>query len=522
MISTSRGHSHALKARLWDGLVALSLAHHCLIGAVYALLYEQTRGYFNAIPVNRASVLALGTVLVLFTVAGWVILEARRHWPRRSFLLITDVMLLLLMLLPADFIRFRVLHIVDYELLCAIKRPAVAMVLAGVGLLLLWQHRRVVRGLLLALGLTSALAVVTILRVAAVGLGLQSLPAPYACPQEPARVAVDPARLRVIWIVFDEMDQRLSFDQRPAVVKLPEFDRLAACSIQASQAWTPAHCTLLSMPALISGQRIRGAHPANASDLAVTLADTGERTSWRRLPSLFAEARGSGVNTALVGWYHPYDRILGGALNEVIWYPHPIYEYVRSMSYPVALKRVVGCMVHALHRRMIYRDLCRDGIVQARRLVADPGLGLILLHLPPPHKPGIYHADDHLYAVVSMSKVAGYFNNLALADRWLGELRQEVESAQLGERTWLVVSSDHAWRESAFYDGRQDVRVPFLVHAPGMSSALSINVPLNTVVTHDLILAILQGTVKDGEGAAAWLAAHRRCEPVIMEADEEE
>jgi hypothetical protein len=33
--------------------------------------------------------------------------------------------------------------------------------------------------------------------------------------------------------------------------------------------------------------------------------------------------------------------------------------------------------------------------------------------------------------------------------------------------------------------------------------------PFNTVLTHDLLLAILRGEVSDTKGAAAWLDRHR-------------
>lgn len=59
---------------------------------------------------------------------------------------------------------------------------------------------------------------------------------------------------RIVWLVFDEADQRLAFGERAATLKLPEFDRLRSQSLFATIAYPPANQTLSSMPALINGK----------------------------------------------------------------------------------------------------------------------------------------------------------------------------------------------------------------------------------------------------------------------------
>ena len=48
----------------------------------------------------------------------------------------------------------------------------------------------------------------------------------------------DPSGPRVVWVIFDEMDQRLMFDDRAASLQLPEIDHLRGVSVYAS---TPIH-----------------------------------------------------------------------------------------------------------------------------------------------------------------------------------------------------------------------------------------------------------------------------------------
>ena len=107
----------------------------------------------------------------------------------------------------------------------------------------------------------------------------------------------------------------------------------------------------------------------------------------------------------------------------------------------------------------------------------------------------------------------GYFNNLALADLTLGKLRQALESSGQWDKTWLILSSDHSWRTSRDYDGRRDLRVPFLIKAPGAAQSITCSTPINTSLTHDLVLAILRGDLTNQPQAAAWLEAHPSLHP---------
>jgi hypothetical protein len=114
----------------------------------------------------------------------------------------------------------------------------------------------------------------------------------------------------VVWIIFDETDQRLAFEQRPAGLDLPEFDRLRHESLCATNAYAPGDSTAYSMPALTIGQRVSAVSVKRASDLALTLEDSGKVVLWSKAPSVFSAARELSVNTGLVGWYHPYNRVL--------------------------------------------------------------------------------------------------------------------------------------------------------------------------------------------------------------------
>jgi hypothetical protein len=95
----------------------------------------------------------------------------------------------------------------------------------------------------------------------------------------------------------------------------------------------------------------------------------------------------------------------------------------------------------------------------------------------------------------------------------IAELRRGLQRAGLGDRTWLVVSGDQWWRASKRYDNQVDHRVPFLVRPPDGGRATHLDAVFNTLATHDLVLAILRGSVKDTGDAHAWLARHPMVPP---------
>ncbi len=498
---------HPLWQKIRDALVALSLANLCFLNASFRMFYSTDHGYFNKLAVAPSAVLALAVNILWLGVAGFWLIRFRRRQRDWAPLLAIDTLFLLALLLPVDFCRRNVFEIADYRVVEFLKRP---MVLLGVLLFLagfVWQHRRVARVAAIVVGLLSPLAVFALARIGLMSLGLVPSERAAADPVLLPPVAVREGQPRVLWIIFDEMDQRLSFDQRPPGVNLAAFDRLRAESVQATNAYSPGESTLISMPALISGRRFSTVAVRNNSDLTFTLADTGAGTNWSELPSVFDSARSLGVNGAVVGWYHPYGRVLGRSLSYCSWFPFPPSEPARAPTFGASMLREIACLAGTIYLRHLYVELCRDSLRDSIGVVTNGTYGLMLLHLAPPHKPAIYKPDKGEYSIIAVSKTKGYFNNLALADYFLGQLRSAMETSGQWNRTWLISSADHSWRESPLHDGIRDHRVPFLVKAPGPGAARTCSTQINTTLTHDLILAILRGEVTNQQSSLSFLEA---------------
>ncbi|MGA2241833.1 MAG: sulfatase-like hydrolase/transferase [Verrucomicrobiota bacterium] len=504
-----------LKQKVKDGLVAFSAANLCFTSAWFTMLYDQDYGYFNRIPVMAPSLLAL--LMNIFGLAAviWLAMCLRRRFPNRALHFGLHLAFLALLLIPMDFARDQILHIVGHQVVVFLMQPVMLVCIPVFLALIVWQHHVAAQIAAVLVGVMAPLAFFTTCKIVLLCLSVTHLSQSTGDQvlQLPGPVSGD--HPRVVWIIFDCADYRLAFEQRPASVLLPEFDRLRGKLLFCVNACSPGNSTISSMPALISGRRISEISIASAADLNCTLADTREKTTWGRMPSVFAEAQALGANTALIGWYHPYDRVLGDGLNYCKWYAFPSFEPARAPTFTAAMRRQIACMVWPLHLHRIYVSIYQDGLRESLSLVTNATYGLILLHLIPPHLPGIYLPDKNELTPWGKSGTIGYYRNLALADLELGKLRQAMEASGEWDKTWLIISSDHSWAGSVLYDGRQDTRVPFIVKPPGKNEAITYSPAINTVLTHDLILAILRNQIINQQDLVPWLDKHGKPWPTL-------
>ena len=342
-------------------------------------------------------------------------------------------------------------------------------------------------------------------------------------PAAPVSTSDSRAR-RVVWLLFDELDYRLSFQERPATLSMPEFDRLRGESIFASNAYPPADRTLMSLPAMITGRLISGSEPVEPSKVLITYADSGETVDWGTQPNLFSRAREAGHDSAIVGWYHPYGRIIGDSVTKCsdenigrIGVAEAMSDQIRKLGdiIPLASQYELFDSKSSQKRRERQGHL-RDylGVMEeAKRRVVDADVSLVLVHLPVPHAPSIYDRQSGSFEVESET---GYIDSLALADRALGELRNALESAGMWENTTLLITSDHWWR---FYESdrkadlefatRLDKRVPFLIKLAGRNEGVACDAEFNNVILHDLVLELLGKGLTEPSGVLQWIDRNR-------------
>jgi len=290
-----------------------------------------------------------------------------------------------------------------------------------------------------------------------------------------------PKRIRVVWMVFDELSQSIAFDNRPAGLQLPNLDQLKAESFYASSAKSPADSTELSMPSLILGEQVIAVSPRAPDSLYLRTRSRTEGFACSAVPNVFDKARELGFNTALVGWFHPYGRLLNRSLTKCYWTASWLNSGVEEPFNP-----------HGLWDALLFR--------------ADPSIGLALIHLPIPHPPAINSRSGRGLTAQGRN---GYLDSVALVDQTLGLLRRRMEQAGLWDTSAVLVSADHGWRthlwrgdpdwtpddESASHTDASGV--PFLLKLSGQSSGVLYTKPLRTIVTSRLITEILSGRLTD-------------------------
>jgi hypothetical protein len=340
---------------------------------------------------------------------------------------------------------------------------------------------------------------------------------------------------RVVWIVFDELDQRAAFTARPEGLDLPELDRLRKQSFFAASAFSPGEETRRAMASILLGRQVSWARPAGSAELPCALDGASESDAvsdcWTRYRNLFQEVRGAGVNVGISGWYHPYCRIFHASVTACAWAGlpywysgnlfHSLDQHWENFVKPIPVARLwlrPGARIRREHL-----DAYEEIFEPALQIAADSNIGFALLHFPVPHHPDIYDPDR---GELSIDDERSYFDNLALTDRTLGDLRAVMEAEQLWDTSTVVVTSDHWWRaihrgdwgllpeEEVVFAGGLDRRIPFLVKFAGQREPLFYGKPFNTILFHDLVLEVFAGRLSTAQEFRAWLDANRASAPI--------
>jgi hypothetical protein len=468
-----------------------------------------------------ASVLLLG--LVLFPVLRWLRSRAPRGWRAAS-----QVAFLLLLVTPLD--------LLCWQIYAPLRGQAPEVLLQGA-----WSLILVVPMLLAVLavvygrrgGLNAARVGVMILAPAlplAVGNYLWTAwnspsggIAPLAAKQ------AQRSDRRIVWVVFDELDERLLASPRPAGLDLPEFERLERESLRASAARPAGAETAEAMTSLLTGREVKKFaydHPSQRLEYA-----DGKVESLRGADTIFAELRRQGRNSSLMGWFLDYCANLGGSVTGCV---QPSPADLRSGGWTAALARLwrESAEQHWIATRFTeagryrvpwygwkerrehlaaYQWMAGRGLAMA----GDAAQSLVLLHWPVPHPHGIYSRWTNQLGVDQQNN---YVDNVELTDRTLGQIRRSIRAAGLEDITTLIVTSDHPWRpsiwsrrpgwseeEQRLCGGKGDTRVPFFVHFPSSRRGRRFDAPFSTTVTRDMMRAVFDGRISDSDSLAAWL-----------------
>lgn len=310
---------------------------------------------------------------------------------------------------------------------------------------------------------------------------------------------------RVVWIVFDELDYRLTFPERPKPLVLNNFDRFSFSAFRFTNAISPSSQTILSVPSLIDGLIYVAAFP-NSPNKLILRDEKGGISFWGSRSNVFTDIKAAGGRAAVLGWYLPYGRIFGDTLDYSHWVAHSPERFIGlGLDLPSTLVAHLWGIL-PIARKSFHRNTQKELEADMERIITDPRYALCFLHLPAPHLPALgvqsFLSDPTLY----FNDVRAYLSNLQVADGVLGKCLDAIDASSVSSNTTVIVSSDHPWRGSELYDGKSDPRVPFMIRFPGQKNGSDRGIPLQTVETRDLIGRIIgaNAVIKNGTNLPHW------------------
>jgi hypothetical protein len=495
--------SHDRSRFLRGGVGAASLVNLAMLGS-WVLLLDAKRSSINwGSPTWQSTLAPVAVCLLAFLLGGVVALA----WPRLPAIVQTSIELIAI---ACGVFVLNGLRIVSGMMLpqvdALLTHHAVIWVLAGTAIAVTGFvfRKRMARAFMLLLLVFSPYLALNLVRamISAVRTDYGSLnPAVRGSQPDPARPG-----MRVVMIVFDELDYNFAFANRPHDLLLPSFDHLRTEALFATAADPPGRGTQFSMPTYLTGKPVMSIVRRGVSSLDVAVSGNSVPFDVTREQTIFSDAFDLGARSELVGFFLPYCRWqLAAYLDKCTWFPFTEGGVLDGrVGFVGAVVRQVQALA-LIGNRLAQIDRVEGVTTAGMRAVSDPTERLVFLHIPSPHMPPIWDRKSGSYSVWKY-RTDSYFDNLALTDRILGSLVKVTRDARLDQITTLIITSDHPWRLGAIDGKPPGTTVPYLVRMPD-HIGVEWSAPFATVQTRYLVRALLSGAVKTTPQLEAWLAS---------------
>ncbi|MCC6264917.1 MAG: sulfatase-like hydrolase/transferase [Bryobacterales bacterium] len=338
---------------------------------------------------------------------------------------------------------------------------------------------------------------------------------------------------RILWVIFDEFDASVAFENRPASMKLPHIDRFRREAVSFRHAVSPSAHTVTAIPSLLTGISFSGVARKRESDLVLTVTAGGKEYSFRETPNVIDWANAAGVPVTIVGWTHPYCRIFGSKLAQCAWFENPYMSRaqtwattLQSLSWPkgvaaqmwqeargatadpcdqTGLRNLTAMEYEGI--RSTLRSIVANQRAKVREFLRSGVGGLQILHLATPHPPG------NGFSPASATSRNGegdtsFVANYSIADSIFGEIRAILEERGEWDSTLVILTSDHGlrsfWEEIGCMSNedrqmlahRNELSVPLMLKWPGGGSAASVEEPVSTLILAPLVHAYLRREIR--------------------------
>ncbi len=320
-------------------------------------------------------------------------------------------------------------------------------------------------------------------------------------PAEPAG-GKDPDDLqRLIWILFDELDQRILFEQRPAGYEFPAFDSFRKQSIYASRFVPPGGHTMTAMPTYWIGQRVVDSRNRFRQRLEVQIEGRDDFVSVSDCDNLFAEAFASGASTGITGFYHPYCHLFGKFFDHCDGFLGDLW-HSPSENLLSSIKGSARSLIPGWRRGGAIRTF-KSIRSAALELTVDPERDFVVVHVNMPHDPPICDPRSDGFKISGLG--LSYADNLTCADKMLGEIERDARKAGLWNGTAVVIMSDHGWKKLRPGWDSEPGAIPLMIKMADQSEEIQVDQELDSVLTKRLLLGILRRELRTPRDVVSWV-----------------
>lgn len=336
-------------------------------------------------------------------------------------------------------------------------------------------------------------------------------PQAFANPIAPA-----PAnRPRLVWILFDELAYKYTFESRDPSLHLPNFDRLRSESTLYTDVTPIAYRTTHAVPSLMLGRNVTDVEYTSKNQYLIQI-DNAHWQPFDADASLIGMATQHGLTTSIVGWYIAYCPVFAKVATECYWSNEDAQDRGPT-SLNASFAQNVWFPLRIMAEQFLWPSRAWDDVgrwnaeghiasVQdvsqhALAAIASSQADIVYLHIPSPHPPEFWDRRTARYAVGG-----SYLDSLDYTDRLLGQMLDTLEKQPRWASTMLIVQGDHSWRtqmwrplpgwsaedERISHGGEWDPRPALLIHAPSQQEPGTVNAPTSIMHVHDAVAAEIQ------------------------------
>lgn len=387
------------------------------------------------------------------------------------------------------------------------------------------------------LGFAALSGLLTVYQLLQIGWIARNLNAPRPLRTPSASLASTSHPKRVIWLLLDELSYDQVYEHRFPGLQLPAFDSLAAQSSVFTNVIPAGMYTQEVLPSLIVGRSFDKVKYHTVGPLDLHPMGTGKSwVTFNPSDTVFQDAVDHGYRTGVAGWYNPYCRLLPEKLDSCYWdntaplsagglygggkdtlqITKDIFLYFLSIrSHQFRLHLVPPQGEWSPKNNILHLESYQKLVPQGDKALLDPSLSFVFLHMPIPHPPGIYDRHTGKLSIDHTS----YIDNLALADKYLAHIREELQANGTWDDTSIVIMGDHSWRtniewnktnlwmpedEVASDGGKFDSRPGYIIKLAGQTTPAHIDAPFKAIRTRALLNALFQNQIATPQQLAAW------------------